>query len=122
MQLFELFATIGLKADEFNKGIKEAQGQAEGFSSKAAEVFKKVGEAAIAGLAIAATAVSGLAVKALQLGGELEQNLGGAEAVFGEYSDSIKEKAKDAYRTMGVSASDYMATANKMARLCKVAV
>lgn len=45
--------------------------------------------------------------------GELEQNLGGADAVFGKYSESIKSSAEDAYRVMGTSQSEYLATANK---------
>ena len=49
--------------------------------------------------------------------GELEQNLGGADAVFGKYSESIKSSAEDAYRVMGTSQSEYLATANKMGAL-----
>lgn len=49
--------------------------------------------------------------------GELEQNLGGADAVFGQYSESIKKTAEDAYKTMGTSQSEYLATANKMGAL-----
>lgn len=60
----------------------------------------------------------GKAIKdSLNLGAELQQNLGGAEAVFGSFADSVKEKAKSAFTEMGLSASDYMATANKMASL-----
>jgi phage-related protein len=53
----------------------------------------------------------------LDLGGELQQNLGGTEAVFGNFAKDIQTKASDAYMNMGMSASDYMATANKMASL-----
>lgn len=49
--------------------------------------------------------------------GELEQNLGGADAVFGKYSESIKSSAEDAYRVMGTSQAEYLATANKMGAL-----
>ena len=50
--------------------------------------------------------------------GELEQNLGGSEAVFGEYAASIQKKSgEDAYKNLGVSQSDYLATANKMGAL-----
>ena len=60
----------------------------------------------------------GKAIKdSLNLGAELQQNLGGAEAVFGSFADSVKEKAKSAFTEMGLSASDYMATANKMGSL-----
>lgn len=49
--------------------------------------------------------------------GELEQNLGGSEAVFGAYADSVVAKSKEAYKSMGVSQSEYLATANKMGSL-----
>ena len=49
--------------------------------------------------------------------GELEQNLGGAEAVFGSHVDAVVEKSKEAYKNMGVAQSEYLATANKMGSL-----
>lgn len=49
--------------------------------------------------------------------GELEQNLGGSEAVFGQYADSLVEKSREAYKDMGVAQSEYLATANKMGSL-----
>lgn len=49
--------------------------------------------------------------------GELEQNLGGSEAVFGSYADAVVEKSKEAYKNMGVAQSEYLATANKMGSL-----
>ena len=48
---------------------------------------------------------------------ELQQNLGGTEAVFGEFAKNIQSTASEAYKNMGMSASDYMATANKMGAL-----
>lgn len=60
----------------------------------------------------------GAAIKSsISEGMELEQNLGGTEAVFGKFASSIQEKATQAYKNMGLSASDYMATANKMGSL-----
>lgn len=55
--------------------------------------------------------------KTLNTGAELEQNLGGTEAVFGKHAQSLQNTAKTAYKNMGLSASDYMATANKMGSL-----
>lgn len=68
------------------------------------------------------TAGIGKAVKkifsdAFTNGSELQQNLGGTEAVFGQYASNIQNTATKAYKNMGLSASDYMATANKMASL-----
>lgn len=67
--------------------------------------------------AIAAAGIGAAIKKSLDLGAELQQNLGGTEAVFGNFADTIQEKAKSAYMNMGLSASDYMATANKMGSL-----
>ncbi len=65
-----------------------------------------------------ATAGIGMAIKsAFSEGMELQQNLGGVEAVFGEFADSVQSKATEAYKNMGMSASEYMATANKMGSL-----
>lgn len=54
---------------------------------------------------------------AINQGAELQQNIGGTEAVFGKAATDITSRAKQAYKNMGLSASDYMATANKMGAL-----
>ena len=66
---------------------------------------------------IAAAGIGAFFKKALDFGGELQQNLGGTEAVFGQYAKNVQSMAEDAYKNMGMSASDYMATANKMGSL-----
>ena len=48
---------------------------------------------------------------------ELEQNIGGSEAVFGEFAKDIQKSSEQAYRTMGATQSEYLATANKMGAL-----
>lgn len=55
--------------------------------------------------------------KTLTEGMNLEQNLGGTEAVFGKFAQTIQNKAATAYKNMGASASEYMETANKMGSL-----
>jgi antitoxin component of RelBE/YafQ-DinJ toxin-antitoxin module len=77
----------------------------------------KFGAAAAAGIGVAAAAVSALAVKSLNLRGELEQNLGGAEAVFDKFANTVKTKGETAFKDMGLSMSDFLATANKMGAL-----
>ncbi len=54
---------------------------------------------------------------AINQGAELQQNIGGTEVVFGKAATDITSRAKQAYKNMGLSASDYMATANKMGAL-----
>lgn len=66
---------------------------------------------------IAGAAIGKFFKDAINLGGELQQNLGGTQAVFGEFAQTIEAQAEEAYKNMGLSASDYMATANKMGSL-----
>lgn len=66
---------------------------------------------------VSAAAIGGAIFKSINLGAELQQNLGGTEAVFGSYASNIQKTAAQAYKNMGLSASDYMATANKMGSL-----
>lgn len=75
-------------------------------------MFKKA--IAAAGIGIALKKMVG---DAFAQGGELQQNLGGTEAVFGQFAKTIQDQAVSAYKNMGMSASDYMATANKMGSL-----
>lgn len=73
--------------------------------------------ASAAKTAIAAIGIGKMIGESLNAGAEYEQNLGGTEAVFGEFANKIQASAKEAYKNMGLSASDYMATANKMGSL-----
>lgn len=66
---------------------------------------------------IIAAGIGKAIVGAINLGGELQQNLGGSEAVFGKYATKIQDTASNAYKNMGMSASEYMGTANKMGSL-----
>jgi phage-related protein len=78
----------------------------------------KAGGAIIAGgIAAGAIGISTLASKMALSGAELEQQLGGSEAVFGEYATGIQNVALKAYTTMGLSQSEFLAGANKMGSL-----
>ena len=64
------------------------------------------------------TAVVASVKTAMSQGADLEQNIGGAYAVFGErLYGTLQKQATEAYKNMGMSASDYYATANKMGSL-----
>jgi hypothetical protein len=80
-------------------------------------IAKNVGIAVGAVTLAAAAAAISMGKKVVEQFGELEQNLGGSEAVFGEYAASIQKTGEEAYKNLGVSQSDYLATANKMGAL-----
>lgn len=116
----------------------------KGFESglnKMQSIAKTGFKAITTSVGVASTAIAGLIGKSVTMAGELEQNLGGAEAVFGKLGKSIseigttftdfdhttgefidnywtlEEVSKNAFKNMGVSASDYLATINKMGSL-----
>ena len=66
---------------------------------------------------VASTAIAGLIGKAVSMAGDLEQQIGGTEAVFGKFASTVQDKAAKAFDQMGLSANDFMATANKMGAL-----
>jgi phage-related protein len=102
--------------DAVEKAGKQA-GDSEGRFSKLGGVLKGLA----AGMGTVAVAAGAIAVKlgkeVVQAFSELEQNLGGSEAVFGEYAAAIQKSGEEAYKNLGVSQSDYLATANKMGAL-----
>lgn len=101
---------LGEKGDSNNSKLSNA-------FSKIGTAAAKCGKAIAVGLAAGITALAGLVAKSVEAAGELEQNMGGSEAVFGEYAATIQGYAKEAYSQMGLSTSEYLATANKMAAL-----
>jgi phage-related minor tail protein len=109
-------------ADELGDELKESGEEAEksgGKFKKLGGILKSIG-AAMGAVAVAAGAAAiKLGKEVVQQFGELEQNLGGSEAVFGEYAASIQKTGEEAYKNLGVSQSEYLATANKMARCSK---
>lgn len=58
--------------------------------------------------AIAAAGIGKALSMAINEGAALEQSIGGIETLFKESADTMKEYAKEAYRTAGISANSYM--------------
>lgn len=102
---------------DVEKGIEGTSKKGSSFAKGLGTAFRTVavGVGAIAGAAGAGAIALGRAV--VSSFGELEQNLGGAEAVFGAYADSIVSSSADAYKKIGLSQSEYLAAANKMGAL-----
>lgn len=126
MELFELNGRVVVDLADALKAFDKMQQEGQKTESKMSKVFSGIGKAAVAvgktvatGLAAAGVAMGTLTIKALNLSGELEQNMGGSEAVFGEYAKSMQDTATQAFENMGLSTSNYLATANKMGALFK---
>lgn len=70
-----------------------------GFAGKLVSVATKV---------IAAAGIGKLFASSIRAGGALEQSIGGIETLFKGSADIVKNYAKEAYKTSGVSANQYM--------------
>ena len=109
------FTRFGSKIKSAFSGLKDGEKKALSFG----DVLKAniLGDFIASGLKTAGSALVDFGKQAIQSFGELEQNIGGSEAVFGDYADELQKTAEDAYKTMGTTQSDYLATANKMGAL-----
>ena len=58
--------------------------------------------------AIAAAGIGTALKMAISEGGALEQSIGGVETLFKNHADVVQRHAANAYKTVGVSANDYM--------------
>lgn len=107
-------SALGRKGQALEKAFAEPLMAAEQRFNALGAVARK----AVVGTFGAVATSAAVAIKsAIPLGMELEQNLGGTEAVFGKYANTVQALSEQAYKNMGLSASDYMATANKMGSL-----
>ena len=116
--------SLSVQLEKAYNGLKEKASEVADRHKILIGSLKLVGKAAktVAIGAGAAAAAGGAAFVKLSKSvvesyGELEQNLGGAEAVFGKTAWSIEKAGENAYKTMGVSQSEYLAAANKTGAL-----
>lgn len=64
--------------------------------------------ASVAKKAIAAAGIGAAIKNSLTEGADLQQSIGGIETIFKDSADTVKEYAKNAYQTAGLSANNYM--------------
>ena len=99
--------------DEVNSG----SGPFQAAIGKLGGIAKAGGLAIAGGIAAGAAGIATLTGKMLNARAELEQQLGGSEAVFGQYATNIQNIAKNSYKNMGLSQNEFLAGANKMGSL-----
>lgn len=111
-------------AAQKEKDLAEAQKRQAEESKKAAEKVAfyadKLNKALNVTLAFSAaslTVATTLGTQVVKAYGALEQAVGGAAAVFGDYADQIVQTSKTASKTLGTSQAEYLAVANKMGAL-----
>lgn len=102
---------------EFKGNTNDVESKLSGLSDKLKSFAK--GAAIFGGVTAATSALVKVTKDVVVAHGELEQQVGGTEAVFGEFAKTVQGQATQAFSKMGVSADEYMATMNKMGSLMK---
>ncbi len=99
---------IDTKLDD--SGVKKGVNGLKGSFSK----LGSIAGTALKGVAVAtgaiATAFAGLVTASVNARGEIEQQIGGVETLFKNNADKVIKNAENAYKTAGMSASEYMQT------------
>lgn len=118
--VFELYAKIGADTKDFDKGLSSAKDKFSGFADglksaagKVGDILAGIGKAAAVGIGAASTALVGLTKQTLDAVGSFEQLEGGAQKIFDEMDfDKISTDAKNAYKELNMSASEYLEAIN----------
>lgn len=83
------------------KGFSEGLGK---LGKVSGTIFKGIATA----VGAVATAFAGVVTASVKARGEIEQQIGGVETLFKDSADIVKKNAEEAYKTAGISATDYM--------------
>lgn len=110
-EMFKLVAKLTLDTSDFDKNTEESKEKASVFADvlKADLVGRGI-SAAWDGLKKLGGAVKDFATDAVMSYGEVEQLKGGIETLFGDSAQKVLADADQAFRTAGMSASQYMDT------------
>lgn len=111
-------------AQKIGKQITEDVSKGGKWGSIGSDIGSKIGggiktglKIGMAGLATAAAGIGSLGAAAIKAQSEIQQSLGGAEAVFESSAGAIKDWAASAAGSMGISTNAALETANKMGSL-----
>lgn len=107
MNVFDLFAKIGLDTSDYEDGLKKASDKTSGFMSKVGSGIATAGKA-IAGATVAAgAAVAKITTSAISAYSDYEQMVGGVKTLFGANEMSLQEYAKSVGKTVEETKSSY---------------
>lgn len=110
MDLLHLAAKIELDDSSYNKGIKGAERAAQSLQGKMSAMTVAMGNIAADMIRKGIGAVKDLVGGAVNAYADYEQLVGGVETLFGQSATKVQKYAKQAYKTAGLSANQYMET------------
>ena len=113
LEIFRLVGSIFVDNEKANKSIGKTDEKAQGVGKTLLDGVKRAGKwgaAIVAGAAAAATVISGLAATTVSSYADCEQLIGGVETLFKDSAGIVEGYAKNAYKTAGMTANQYMET------------
>lgn len=114
INVFELFAKLGLDTDGFQKGLSKAGGALKTFGGTIGSSMAKFASVTNKALGVATVAAGGAVAKltkdATSAYANYQQLVGGVETLFKTSADTVMQYAEQAYQSAGLSANEYMET------------
>lgn len=108
MTLFDLVARLTLDSSEYEKALGDSENKTKNFASKIGGSLVTGAKALGAATVAAGAAIGKVVYDSVNAYSEYEQLVGGVQKLFGESADQVRRYAEDAYKTSGLSASQYM--------------
>ena len=115
MDVFNLEARFGLNKREYDEGLRDAEREANTFSSRIQAGLSVAVRAIGAGIAAGAAGVAALTTQSVRQFSEFEQLVGGTELMFGEAYDYVMDRAQNAYSNVQMSQNQYLQQVNGFA-------
>ena len=101
---------LSLDADDYKKGMTDAENTAEDLQSKVNTIGGNIAKGMAAALAGASVAIGKITTDAVNAFADYEQLVGGMETLFKDSAGNALDYAVNAYKTAGLSMNDYMET------------
>ena len=92
----------------FTADTKDLDNKTKSVATTLGSLGKGISTAFLAGTGIAIGALTKLTTDSVKAFADIEQSLGGVDTLFKENADLVKENAKEAFKTAGISANQYM--------------
>lgn len=119
LNLFNLYAEIGLKADKFNVKAHEVANKGEKLKEKFGELKGKVDKVSAVLATVAGSAVIAYGKKAIGLASDLQEVQNVVDVTFGANNKLINQWAKEAPRAVGMSELAFKKSTGTMGAMLK---
>ena len=118
MDVFSLVAKLKLDSSGYEEGLQNAGKSASLFgdifkANIASGLVSKGFDMAVEGAKKLGSSLVDIGKQAFDAYGSLQQNIGGVQKLYGDAANTVLKDSKEAFKTAGMSANEYMETATQ---------